>query len=135
MSTQELHLSRRSKIKCGFILSVLTTLMFFTHVSSTARADAVTRWNEIATTVTTPPAANIPPPYQSRIFAMTHAAIHDSLNAIDRRSKPYALSSRPDPGASPEAAVATAAYGVLVHEIPAQKATLDAELQAALASI
>jgi PAP2 superfamily len=136
MSTQEqFHLSRRSKIKRGFVLSIFTTLVFVTQISSTARADAVTRWNEITTTVTTPPAANIPPPYQSRIFAMTHAAIHDALNAIDRRYKPYALSSRPDHGASPEAAVATAAYGVLVHEIPAQQAFLDAELQAALASI
>ena len=136
MSTQEQPvLSRRSKIKRGFVLSVLTTLVFVTQVSSTAWADAVTRWNEIATTVTTPPAANIPPPYQSRIFAMTHAAIHDALNAIDRRSRPYALSIRPDPGASPEAAVATAAYGVLVHEVPGQQALLDAELQAALASI
>src|SRR5215510_8526963 len=136
MSTEaQFHSSRCSKIKRGFVLSLLTMLIFVTIVSSSAKADAVTRWNEIATTVTTPPAANIPPPYQSRIFAMTHAAIHDALNAIDRRYKPYALSSRPDLGASPEAAVATAAYGVLVHEIPAQKAILDAEYQAALASI
>src|SRR5215475_14492462 len=117
MSTQEqLHSSRRSKIKRGFGLSVLTTLMFVTYASSTAWADAVTSWNEIAARVTGPAAANIAPPFQSRIFAMTHAAIHDALNAIDRRYKPYALSSRPDLGASPEAAVATAAYDVLVHE-------------------
>jgi len=136
MSTQEqLHSGRRSKIKRGFVLSVLTMLVFGAHVSSAARADAVTHWNEIATTVTIPSAANLAPPYQSRIFAMTHAAIHDALNAIDRRYKPYALSGRPDRGASPEAAVATAAYGVLVHEIPTQKAILDAEYQAALASI
>jgi PAP2 superfamily len=136
MSTQaQLHPSRCNKIKCGFTLSILTMLVFVNIVSSTARADTVTRWNEIATTVTTPPAANIAPPYQSRIFAMTHVAIHDALNAIDRRYKPYALSSRPDLGASPEAAVATAAYRVLVHEIPAQQAILDAEYQAALASI
>src|SRR5215813_971120 len=136
MSTQEqLHSGRRSKIKRGFVLSVLTMLVFGAHVSSAARADAVTHWNEITTTVTIPSAANLAPPYQSRIFAMTHAAIHDALNAIDRRYKPYALSGRPDRGASPEAAVATAAYGVLVHEIPTQKAILDTEFQAALASI
>ncbi len=40
MSTQEqLHSGRRSKIKRGFALSVLTTLVFVTTVSSTARAD------------------------------------------------------------------------------------------------
>jgi hypothetical protein len=131
----QLHSSRRIKIKRGFALSLLTMLVFVTIASSAAKADAVTHWNEIATIVTTPPAANIPPPFQSRIFAMTHAAIHDALNAIDRRYKPYALSSRPDFGASPEAAVATAAYRILVHEIPAQQAILDAEYQAALASI
>src|SRR5262245_32594823 len=135
MSTQEqLHSTRRSKFKRGFVLSVLTTLVFVTHVSSTAKADAVTRWNEITTTVTTPPAAILAPPYQSRIYAMTHAAIHDALNAIDRRYKPYALSGRPDLGASPEAAVATAAYGVLVREITAQKAILYAEMTRAQAS-
>src|SRR5262245_16184139 len=119
MSTQEqLHLSHSSKIKRGFTLSLLTILAIVSISSSTAKADAVTRWHQIASTATTPPEPNIPPPYQSRIFAMTHAAIHDALNAIDRRYKPYALSSRPDIGASPEAAVATAAYRILVHEIP-----------------
>jgi len=55
MSTQaQLHSSRRSKNKRGFALTVITTLVFVTTVASTARADAVTRWNEIAITVTTP---------------------------------------------------------------------------------
>ena len=56
MSTQQqVHSNHRSKIKRGFVLSVLTMLVFVTTVSSTASADAVTRWNEIAMTVTTPP--------------------------------------------------------------------------------
>jgi hypothetical protein len=66
---------------------------------------------------------------------MTHAAIHDALNAIDRRYQPYALFSPTDIVASPDAAVAAAAYGVLVHEMPSQQVTLDAEFQAALSSI
>ena len=49
---------------------------------------------------------------------MTHAAIHDALNAIDRRYRPYALDVHADPNASPEAAVAAAAHDVLVHELP-----------------
>jgi hypothetical protein len=124
-------------IKRGLALSVLTTLVLGISVSSTARADAVTHWNEIATRVTTPPVKTLASPYQSRVYAMTHAAIHDAVNAIDRRYRPYALASRPDSGASPEAAVATAAYRVLVHEIPDQQAVavLDAEYQAALSSI
>jgi hypothetical protein len=124
-----------ARLKRGFALSVLTALVLVITVSSTARADAVTHWNEIAMRVTTPPVTTLASPYQSRVYAMTQLAIHDALNAIDRRYRPYALSIRPDLGASPEAAVATAAYRVLVHEIPAQQATLDAEYQAALASI
>ena len=136
ISTQEqVHSTHRSKIKRGFALSILAALVLVITVSSTARADAVTHWNEIAMRVTTPPVTTLPSPYQSRVYAMTHAAIHDAVNAIDRRYRPYALASRPDHGASPEAAVATAAYRVLLHEIPAQQATLDAEYQAALSSI
>ncbi len=128
--------SRRRKIERGFALSVLTMLVLVAAVSSTAKADEVTGWNEIATRVTTPPVTtNLASPHQSRIYAMTHAAIHDALNAIDHRYQPYALFGQTDPGASPEAAVATAAYRVLLHAIPARQAILDAEYQAALASI
>jgi hypothetical protein len=66
---------------------------------------------------------------------MTHAAIHDALNAIDRRYKPYALDRRAEPGASPDAAVAAAAHDVLVAQLPTQRATLDAAYTASLASI
>ena len=45
---------------------------------------------------------------------MMHVAIHDALNAIDRRSSPYALDVQAEPGASPDAAVAAAARDVLV---------------------
>jgi hypothetical protein len=45
---------------------------------------------------------------------MMHVAIHDAVNAIDRRSRPYALDVQAEPGASPDAAVAAAARDVLV---------------------
>ena len=45
---------------------------------------------------------------------MMHLAIHDALNAIDRRFRPYALDMQAPPGASRDAAVATAAHDVLV---------------------
>jgi len=45
---------------------------------------------------------------------MMHVAIHDALNAIERHSRPYALDLQAPPGASQEAAVATAAHDVLV---------------------
>jgi hypothetical protein len=102
-------------------------------LSGTARADAVTEWNEVATTAAV--AANMTGPRHTRVFAMTHAAIHDALNAINRRYTPYALDVQADSNASPEAAVAAAAHDVLVHEIPTQQAFFDAKYAATLASI
>jgi hypothetical protein len=53
---------------------------------------------------------------------MMHVAIHDALNAIDRRFRPYTYDMR-EPGASPDAAVAAAARDVLVpliRQLPAE---------------
>ena len=78
--------------------------------------DAVTLWSanagEAATAACIAPLDN--PLHESRIYAMMHIAIHDALNAIDRRSRPYAFDVRVDAGASPDAAVAAAARDVLI---------------------
>jgi PAP2 superfamily len=86
--------------------------------------DVVSAWNanagKAAIAACISPVDN--PLHESRMYAMTHVAIHDALNAIDRRSRPYALDTRARRGASPEAAVAAAAHDVLVPllaEIPA----------------
>ena len=49
---------------------------------------------------------------------MMHAAIHDALNAIERRFQPYALDAQAPAGASTEAAVAAAAHDVLLAVFP-----------------
>ena len=81
-----------------------------------ASGDAVTVWNAnagvAATAACIAPLAN--PLHESRIYAMMHVAIHDALNAIDRRSRPYAFDVQAEAGASPDAAVAAAARDVLV---------------------
>ncbi len=81
--------------------------------------DAVTVWNEnagvAAIAACLSPDGN--PLHESRIYAMTHVAIHDALNAIDRRSRPYTFDMPAAPGASPDAAVAAAARDVLVSVI------------------
>jgi hypothetical protein len=78
--------------------------------------DAVIVWSanagEAATAACLAPLND--PLHEARIYAMMHVAIHDALNAIDRRSSPYALDMQADPGASPDAAVAAAARDVLV---------------------
>jgi hypothetical protein len=79
-------------------------------------ADAVTVWNGnagvAATAACLAPLNN--PLHESRIYAMMHVAIHDALNAIDRRSRPYAFDAQAQAGASSDAAVAAAARDVLV---------------------
>ena len=61
--------------------------------------DAVTVWNanagEAAVAACISPVGN--PLHESRMYAMTHIAIHDALNAIDRRSAPYAFDGTAGP--------------------------------------
>jgi hypothetical protein len=112
--------------------------------------DAVTAWNanagEAAIAACISPVGN--PLHESRMYAMTHVAIHDALNAIDRRSLPYAFDGAAGPLASPDAAVATAARNVLVTllaQLPdppvpqacrdAGVASVEADYAAALAAI
>jgi hypothetical protein len=81
-----------------------------------AGGDAVILWNaragEAATKACIAPLDD--PFHESRMYAMMHIAIHDALNAIDRRFQPYAFDKRVEPGASSEAAVAAAAHDVMV---------------------
>jgi hypothetical protein len=107
--------------------------IFVIGLTIIGRADVVIDWNVIATGAAFAAGKNALE--QSRIYAMTHAAIHDALNAIDRRYKTYALDRRAEPNASPEAAVAAAAHDVLVAQLPTQQGTLDAAYATLLAGI
>jgi hypothetical protein len=71
----------------------------------------------------------------SRIAAITHAAVYDSVNALARTHEPYLVDVLAHPQASRDAAVAAAAHRALVGLYPAQAATLDAKLIASLATI
>jgi hypothetical protein len=112
-------------------------------------ADAVTDWNATASKAAI--AACISPIqdplHESRLYAMMHVAIHDALNAIDRRSDSYAYQSRVEWPVSPAAAVAAAARSVLVRLIgeigfpfppvcvEAGVALVEADYRAALGSV
>src|SRR5438093_5960264 len=72
-----------------------------------ARADAVLDWNATAFSAAFAAGLDnsdgcVDPLHESRIFAMMHAAIHDALNAIERRFQPYALGAQAPAGTSPE---------------------------------
>jgi hypothetical protein len=85
-------------------------------IASAAAGDAVLKWSEnagkAATAACIAPLDN--PLHESRMYAMMHIAIHDALNAIDRRSRPYAYNAHAAAGTSRDAAVAAAARRVLV---------------------
>jgi hypothetical protein len=110
--------------------------------------DAVLTWSENAGTAAT--AACIAPLdnplHESHMYAIMSIAIHDALNAIDRRSRPYAFDEPAEPDTSPDAAVAAAARAVLVtliKQLPlvpqscidAGVASAEASYAAALAAI
>src|SRR5688572_10062332 len=97
------------------------------------RADEVTSWNLVATNAAF--AAAQGPPVQTRTFAIMHVAIHDALNAIDRRNGPYALEMRAVQGASSTAAVAAAARDTLIALVPTQRESIDGAYAEALAGV
>jgi membrane-associated phospholipid phosphatase len=116
------------------VATILVPAVVSVTLAGTVRADVVTDWNVVATTAAAAPFVN--GVAQTRIDAMMHVAIHDALNAIDRRYHPYDLDALGDSNASPEAAVAAAAHDVLVHELPAIRQPIaEAAYMNALAAI
>ena len=81
--------------------------------------DAVIKWNENAARAATAACLHISGNglVEARMYAMVHAAIHDAVNAIDRRSRPYAYDAEFSGPASVDAAVAAAARRTLISVI------------------
>jgi hypothetical protein len=102
--------------------------------STPARADTVTDWNQQATDALIVTAGQ-GPTVSVLHLAMVHGAVYDAVNAIDRRHDPYLGAPRARSWYSKDAAVATAAYRVLVNIVPAQQVALEARYQASLAAI
>lgn len=100
----------------GFGLGLLVALAF---VPGSVGADPVRAWNENAAKAATAACLHISGngPVEARMYAMVHAAVHDALNAIDRRYRPYAFDRTASAAASVDAAVAAAARDVLVSVI------------------
>jgi hypothetical protein len=84
-------------------------------------ADAVTDWNAIAAAAV---AAGRPGPIGQPDLALVQAAVHDAIQAYEKRFEPYYAAVKP--AGSKVAAAVAAAHGVLVGFYPAQAATLDA---------
>lgn len=93
-------------------------------LATPAFGNEVLQWNETTMkAIATNGQNNI---VSTRTLAMVQVAVHDALNAIDRRYDAYYFEGPGDRAASPEAAVAAAAHTVLVavtgsYGSPAQK--------------
>jgi hypothetical protein len=86
-------------------------------------ADAVVDWNEITVAAVT---AGRPGPIGLVDIALVHVAMHDAVQAFDKRFEPYHVDLHGAKGGSRSAAVAAAAHDVLVGMYPEQAANLDA---------
>jgi hypothetical protein len=105
-------------------LVCLVLVVSFTATPS-ARADVISQWNEQVLALGG----------ASRTLAMVQVAMFDAINAIQPRYRPYLELPAAPAGALPEAAAASAAYGVLVRLLPARVADLNATLASSLASL
>jgi hypothetical protein len=93
-------------------------------------ATVVFEWNQILQDTVPGPAGVITP----RFYAMTHIAMFDAINAIEREFTPYSVHLRHEGRASARAAAAQAAHDVLAAINPAAIATYDTELARQLGS-
>lgn len=97
-------------------------------VPAAAGADVVTQWNLQVFT--------IGGPQIQRTLAMVHLAMFDAVNALGPRYTRYLTTLPPAPAsASPDAAAAAAAHGVMLRLFPLQQPALAAALAASLATV
>src|SRR5579872_638690 len=101
-----------------------------------APVNPVIEWNRNLLAIVRTPGAQPKTIHPTRSFAILHAAIYDAVNSIDRTHKPYLVDLQSiAPGASQDAAAASAAHEALSELYPKVQTTLDTELQQSLAHI
>ena len=111
------------KTLCGLLVLLV--------IPSVGRSDVVQDWDAIMQATV----SSQPPFPQARSAAITQLAVFEAVNAITQQYKPYLGTITAPHNASPEAAAAAAAYGVLSNYFPASLSTLNAAYASSLASI
>src|SRR5664279_5549142 len=140
LSRPRIHALSRPRIGTALVLAVTASMLLPAAGMAQAgsaevtggrhgppQSNAVVDWNATATAaaVTAGLSPDLDPLAESRLYAITAVAVHDALNAIDRRYRPYLPGDRhARRGASPEAAVAAAAHDVLVPGLDALRPEL-----------
>jgi hypothetical protein len=112
-------------------LSIALVIVMLVGSPRPARADVVLDWN--VTMLTTLVGQN--PFAQARFAAITQVAVFEAVNAITLEYQPYLGTIAAAPGASVDAAAASAAHAVLIAYFPGKAGTLNAALAASLAAI
>jgi len=103
-------------------------------LATSASPEAILIWNAITQRVTIQVARQVP--QQAVVYiSFVQAAVYNAVVAIEGRYEPYKINLAQRPGASIDAAVATAAYTILIHYFPAQQAALAADYAPSLAAI
>ena len=97
-----------------------------------ARADVVTDWNVTATALVANDVGNNP---RLRTLAMVHVAMSDAINTVQNHYTRVVATLPAAPGASAEAAAATAARQILIKIYPGQKAKIEEAYAASLKAI
>jgi hypothetical protein len=104
--------------------------------SGVQTANPVVEWNKTLLVIVRTKGAQSPTVHATRSFALLHAAMYDSVNAIDGSHEPYLIEFRQVPHpASQEAAASAAAHDILTTLYPKFQTTLDAQLQQSLAQL
>lgn len=140
MNTSTNTLQQKRWLKAGLtifmaiILLAGTLLNFAPARAKTAGPEAVIAWNDIAQQTLV--ASGKTSPVQMMIYmAYVNGAVYDAVVNIAGGYKPYNLEIKKHPDASVDAAVATAAYEMLVHYLSSQKSELDTQYAAAMSAI
>ncbi len=104
-------------------------------VATPAAADVITDWNTtlLSTIAAAPPIPGPAGPTRIVEITLVHLAMHDAVQAIQRRFETYGEGITPASG-SVIAAASKAARDVLVNRFPAQTAAIDATYAAYLAA-
>jgi hypothetical protein len=103
--------------------------------AATSQPDQVIAWNEELQNVLVVPGAQPASIHPTRTMAITQIAVYDAVNGIVGHGHPFLVDTVGPRGASPEAAVASAARTALDALLPTQQATIDAFYQTSLAQI
>ena len=114
--------------------SMVFAVAFFAAVlTGAARADVISDWNQ--TTIDVMKVAKVAGNPWSRALAKVHVAMSDAVNSVQGRYTRYVMTSPPAPGASAEAAAATAARQILLQLFPNQKTMIEDAYAASLKGI